>query len=63
MSSILHAHAYLHVCEMKNMSCQAHAARMFYQVLIELYHTYYNVNINTTLHKQLTEEIFNELNE
>ena len=31
-SSILCAHACLHVCEMKNMFCQAHAARMFCQV-------------------------------
>ena len=29
---ILRAHAGLQVCEMKNMSCQAHAARMFCQV-------------------------------
>ena len=32
MSPILHAHAGLHVCEMKNMSCRALAARVFCQV-------------------------------
>ena len=32
MSPILHAHAGLHACEMKNVSCHALAARVFYQV-------------------------------
>ena len=32
MSPILHAHASLHVCEMKNVSCCALAARVFCQV-------------------------------
>ena len=32
MSPILHAHAGLHECEMKNVSCRALAARLFCQV-------------------------------
>ena len=32
MSPILHAHAGLHVCEMKNMSCYALASLVFCQV-------------------------------
>ena len=31
-SSVLRAHAGLHACEMKNVSCRAHAARVFCQV-------------------------------
>ena len=50
MSSILRAHAGLHACEMKNVSCCALAARVFCQVYIELYCTYAVCTSYVTLH-------------